>query len=227
VEILHWQFGTYLIFKRKEFTGLNIFIISGFLATGLISIGNILYPSLNLGDRTFLYLGLGGLLMLIYLLPKDIISKLKDFRKPNKTTLKSALIIIILCSPIIGSVAYHYNQGIYFQPPQNEDRYIFTIQHVNSATIYNYWDNHGLIINNIPREGNASGELINLNLIDFNPEFPILDKNGTVIVVADSTEFMYIWDEMTDDYEAILSYSNKEMNKVYSSPGNSVWYIDL
>jgi hypothetical protein len=217
-------FGTFKMFKKKEFTGLNIFIIGGFLATGLFTIGNILYPSLNLGDRSFLYLGFGGVFMSIYLLPEDFENRLKEIWKLNKMKFMPMLVILIFLSPIMGSLAYHYNQPFYYQLPQNEYRQLFIINHSNSAFIYSYWDNSGLITNKMEQEGYVPGEFIYFSLIDFNPTSPTIDQ-GTFIVVADSTEFMYKWDEKADEYNAIILYCNENMNQVYSSPGNSVWFV--
>ncbi len=217
------SFGTFQMFKKKEFTGLNLFILGGFLSTGILTIGNILYPSLNMGDRSFLYLGFGSILMLIYLLPDDIKNRLKGLGRIDKTKFMSALIILIMLSPMIGSLAYHYNQAGYFQSPQDEERYSFTVGHVDSAYVYRYWDNQVYI--NYIWERHAPGKLIFLRLIDFNPDSPTLDSGGTFIVISDSTCFMFKLEERTEHFNEILHYCDGDMNRVYSSPGNSVWYV--
>jgi len=134
-------FGTLSIFKNKKFTGVNMFILGGFFSTGIFLVGSLFYPSLNMTDRAFLYLEFGSVLMLIFLLPDDFIHKLKEFCEIDKSKAFNIFIILILLSPAIGSLAYHYNQQGYFQPPQNEGRSAFTLTHVESAHIYQYWDN--------------------------------------------------------------------------------------
>ncbi|MBW1886743.1 MAG: hypothetical protein JRI52_00130 [Deltaproteobacteria bacterium] len=219
--------GIFRIFKKRDFGGINIFILGGVVATGFFFAGSILYPSLNFGDRAFLYLGIGGILMGIYLLPVDFSERLRSFRKPDKRTMVSLLIIIILLSPTVGALAYHYNQGVYFTAPQNQERYVFISEHTEVAVVYSHWENHGLVLNRRAFEVKVFDNLETRILVDFDPNEPFLYPEGTFVVISESTEWFYSLEERTDELQAIMDYCDQEMNKVYSSPGNSVWYVDL
>jgi hypothetical protein len=101
------------------------------------------------------------------------------------------------------------------------------VGHTKSATTYIYLDNHGLIFGNESFHEIGSANLHAFDLIDFNPLAPTMDPDGTFVVVTDSTLFYYQWQERMIEYHAIHSYCDLNMDKVYSSPGNSVWYINL
>ncbi|MFH0815927.1 MAG: hypothetical protein V1934_03820 [Methanobacteriota archaeon] len=220
-------FGTFKMFKNGDFRGTNLLAMGSFAATGIFSIGNILFPSMNMGDRSFLYLSLGSVIMVIYLLregfPKVRWTPGADKRK----ALVTLVLALLMLSPAIGAIAYHYNQGSYFTPPQNRDRYLYTIWHANAGSVYSYGDNHGIMFSKRPFIELGVGEMYLLSLVDFDPQSPRLNQAGTYFVFTDSSLWHYTWEERPDDYQAIQNYCETNCDLVYCSPGNVVYYILL
>jgi hypothetical protein len=91
-------YGTCRMLKTKDFSGLNILTIGSFFVTGLFGVGSILYPSLNMTDRSFLYLGMGSTLMMIYLLPDDFLERLRGLKLPERKVVLSILAILLMLS---------------------------------------------------------------------------------------------------------------------------------
>jgi hypothetical protein len=220
-------YGTSVMLKKRDFGGINLLAMGGFAATGIFSVGNVLFPSMNLGDRSFLFLGISTVLMMLFLM-RGGFPPIRWKAEPDKRkALVGLLLALLMLSPAAGVVAYHYNQGIHFTPPQNEDRFLWTAWHADAGSAYTQSDNHGIAFSRRPFVELGAGEMYELGLENFQPRDPVIHQDGTFFVFTDSSRWYFTWEEKLDDYRAILDYCEAECDMVYSSPGNIVYYTTL
>lgn len=225
---LIYLIAMYSILRKKRFDNLNLFLIGAFFSTFILSVGNYLWPSLNMTDRTFLYIEFGAIIMIIYLIQNDW----KFLRKFNMKTLMqtckkrpiSILILMLLLAPAINSIAYNYNQGVYFLAPQYQERHLFLMEHTNSAIFYSYRAYDGVILENDSLDYVTFENKTFIDLHYFNTEDPNIHVNETFIVMVEPTMWSYLIQEDDASLNDLLAFADENMNKVYSSPENQIWF---
>jgi hypothetical protein len=220
--------GIWKIVKERRMDALNIFLVGAFVSMSLLTVGNILYPSLNMEDRSFLYLIFGGVILLNIIIPSRFtLSELLNTRK-IKTRLRNGLLVLtvfLILAPMVNGLAYHYNNGIYFSAPQYTERDLFVMEHMSKITVFSYRDNHGLLLDG---DRFAERQFWGIDFIDLK-DFFAREESGsqqfrTCIVIAESTKWSYHLQEQDQDLARVTSFANSNMNLVYTTVGNSVWF---
>jgi hypothetical protein len=219
--------GIWRIVKTKKYDALNIFLIGGFFATSVLTAGNIIYPSLNLGDRSFLYLVFGGVLLMRNFIPDGFsFSGFSNFGR-IKSLLKvwpHVLIAFLVLAPLANGIAYHYNNGINFSAPQYRDGYIFLVGHADQVVVFSHRDNHGMVFYRDTFWQRSYAHMAFVSLKSFDPGNPIPQQSDTCIIVAEPTQWAYRLVEMDSTLDGIQRYADSNMSRVYATTGYVVWY---
>ncbi|MFO7618157.1 MAG: hypothetical protein R6W91_00605 [Thermoplasmata archaeon] len=217
----------WVIIKKKKMDSMNLFLLGATGSFLFFTVGNIIFPVMNLGDRSFLYLIFGSILLLRNIVPSDFsLSGLLRVKRQN-TAMKNILAILtilLILSPLANGLTYHYHNGIYFTAPQYADRHLYLYEHSPHSIVYFYRDN-SYALYGVNRIGvSLPASVIAQSTYWFYPEDPKLGQYPTFIVMAEPTKWSYSIFGEDSNMQVMMAYTSEEMSLVYSSIGTSVWY---